>query len=146
MIRYGIIGTGMMGWEHIRNIALIPDAAVTAIADPDPGSRAGGRSAAGDDVAVFEDHRALMRSKTVDAVVIASPNHTHADVLRDILASEVHVLGEKPLCTTIADCRRLVESCERRRALVWVGLEYRFVPTVARLIEAVRAGAVGQLR
>ena len=35
-IRYGVIGTGMMGWEHLRNLALIPDARVTAIADPDP--------------------------------------------------------------------------------------------------------------
>ena len=38
-VRYGIIGSGMMGWEHIRNLALIEDARVVAVADPDAGSR-----------------------------------------------------------------------------------------------------------
>lgn len=146
IVRYGIIGTGMMGWEHIRNLALIADAQVTAIADPDPDSRAVAQAAAGEGVQVYEDHRALLRHTPVDAVVIATPNHTHSAVLRDVFATDAHVLVEKPLCTTIDDCHRLIDAAERHRGVVWVGLEYRFVPSVARLIEIVRGGAVGRLR
>jgi myo-inositol 2-dehydrogenase / D-chiro-inositol 1-dehydrogenase len=146
VIRYGVIGTGMMGWEHLRNLAIVPDAVVTAIADPDPTSRDVGRSAVGADVAVFEDYRDLLRRAPIDAVVIATPNHTHAAVLRDAFATDKHLLVEKPLCTTIDDCHRLIEAGARHRGLLWVGLEYRFVPTVARLIERVREGAVGRLR
>ena len=143
-VRYGIIGTGMMGWEHIRNLALIDAAQVTAVADPDPGSREVARHAA-PGAAVFEDYRALLRAP-LDAVVIATPNHTHAAVLRDVFATDLHVLVEKPLCTTIEDCHALADAAARHRGIVWVGLEYRFVPTVARLIAAVRDGAVGRLR
>lgn len=143
-IRYGIIGTGMMGWEHIRNLALIDAARVTAVADPDPNSRDIARHAA-PDATVFADYRDLLRAP-LDAVVIATPNHTHAAVLGDAFATDLHVLVEKPLCTTIADCHALTEAAARHRGMVWVGLEYRFVPTVARLIEAVRGGAVGRLR
>ena len=81
-IRYGIIGTGMMGCEHIRNILARDDAVVTAISDPDEASRRWGQLALSEgpgesaDVAVFEDARALLEHAPVDAVVIASPNHT----------------------------------------------------------------------
>jgi predicted dehydrogenase len=145
MIRYGIIGTGMMGWEHLRNLALVPDARVTAVADPEPQSREIGRAAAGDGVSVYDDYHALLRDPAVDAVVIATPNHTHAAVLGDAFATDKHILVEKPLCTTIDDCHRLIEAAERHRGVVWVGLEYRFVPTITRLIEQVHGGAIGRL-
>lgn len=144
-IRYGIIGTGMMGWEHIRNLALIPAAQVTAIADPDANSRDIGRAAA-PDAAVYDDYRALLRREAIDALVIATPNFTHAAVLDDALATGAHILVEKPLCTTLEDCHRLRARTADHPRLVWVGLEYRFVPTIARLIDAVRGGAVGRLR
>jgi myo-inositol 2-dehydrogenase/D-chiro-inositol 1-dehydrogenase len=66
--------------------------------------------------------------------------------LQDVLASPLPVLVEKPLCTTVADCRAVVESAAHREAMVWVGLEYRYMPPVARLVDAVRAGAVGRTR
>jgi predicted dehydrogenase len=144
-VRYGIIGTGMMGWEHIRNLALIDEAVVTAVADPGPGSREIGRHVA-PQAEVYDDPRELLRRAPIDAVVIASPNHTHAALLHDVFATDLHVLVEKPLCTTIEDCHALLAAGARRRGLVWVGLEYRFVPTVARLIDAVGSGAVGRLR
>lgn len=134
----------MMGWEHLRNLALMDDVRVVAVADPDAGSRDIARHAA-PDAAVYEDHRALLRAP-LDAVVIATPNHTHAAILRDALATDLPILVEKPLCTTIEDCHALRAAVAGRPALVWVGLEYRFVPTVARLIAAVRAGAVGTPR
>lgn len=144
-IRYGIVGSGMMGWEHMRNLALIDDAAVVAVADPDAGSREVARHAA-PQATLYDDHRALLRHAGLDALVIASPNHTHAALLADVFATDLHVLVEKPLCTTIDDCHALLDAGARHRGLVWVGLEYRFVPTVARLVELVHGGAVGRLR
>src|SRR5690606_13440965 len=66
--------------------------------------------------------------------------------LREVFATDLHVLVEKPLCTTLADCHWLLEHAPRDRGLVWVGLEYRFVPTIARLVEVVHGGAIGRLR
>ncbi len=145
-IRYGVIGTGMMGVEHIENIAVLEGARVTAVSDPDPGSREAGLAAVGGDCAVHVDHRQLLADPDVDAVVVASPNFTHIDVMRDVLETGKHVLCEKPLCTTSADCRELIRLAEGYPGVVWVGLEYRYMPAVAALIDEVRSGVVGEVQ
>lgn len=150
-IRYGIVGSGMMGIEHIANLLHVPDASITAIADPHQGSRDWAMSVldaadASDGVSVFDDHRRLIDAEVCDVVVVASPNMTHAAVLRDLLPTDLHLLVEKPLCTTVPDCLEVLDASREREALVWVGLEYRYMPPVARLIEAVRSGAVGTPR
>ncbi len=143
-VRYGIVGAGMMGLEHFRNLRALDGAVVTAVADPYAPSLEWAQLTAGDaPLAVFASHEELLASGLVDAVVVATPNMTHAAVLRDVLASPLPVLVEKPMCTTLADCREVVVAARAREAIVWVGLEYRYMPPVARLIDAVRQGAVG---
>jgi predicted dehydrogenase len=144
-IRYGIIGSGMMGLEHMLNIRLIPDAVVTAVADPHETSRKWGRDTAGPEAEIYEDYRELLARAPIDALVITTPNHTHAEVLADVLPSGKHILVEKPLCTTIEDCRRIEDAAEAHPGVVWVGMQYRYMPPVARLIEEVRGGGVGRL-
>lgn len=145
-VRYGIIGTGMMGIEHIENILALDGTSVAAIADTDPASRAAGEAAAGSDCTVYDDHRELLADPTIDAVVIVTPNFTHIDVMRDVIASGKHVLCEKPLCTTTADCAALVDLADGYDGVVWVGLEYRYMPAVEALIDEVRDGYVGDVK
>ena len=147
MVRYGIIGGGDMGREHIRNVALLDGAEVTAVADPFEPSLSAARRLAGRGVLAFADYRELLAGAPVDAVVIATPDHTHAEVLGDALGTGKAILVEKPLCTTVEDCRRMEEAAARRPGgLVWVGMEYRYMPPVARLVEAVHGGGAGRLR
>lgn len=147
-LRYGIIGSGMMGVEHLLNIAHVAGAAVTAIADPHEGSRDWARLAAPEGMTFesFTLHGELLESGLCDAVVIATPNMTHHEVLLDILAADVHVLVEKPLCTTVEHCRDVIDAAADRRGVVWVGLEYRYMPPVTRLIDVAHAGELGRLR
>jgi myo-inositol 2-dehydrogenase/D-chiro-inositol 1-dehydrogenase len=147
-VRYGVIGTGMMGVEHIENIRALDGAVVTAISDTNANSRATGAQAAGQQVAVFEDHRDLLASGLCDAVVIATPNHTHIDVLPDALATSLHVMIEKPLCTTVPDCERILDLAAERPAgaITWMAMEYRYMPAAAEMIGLVHEGAVGEPR
>ncbi len=145
-IRYGIVGTGMMGIEHIHNVAAIDGAEVVALADPDEKSLDAARLESPAGVVVFDDHRRLLDEVELDAVVVASPNHTHVDVLLDVLDAGCHILVEKPLCTTVADCQRVIDAAADRRQVVQVGLEYRYMPPVARLIEHLASGDIGRLR
>ena len=147
-IRYGVIGTGMMGLEHINNVNAIDGARVVAISDPDPQSRKFGKNTARvEDDMVFEDHRDLLAADVCDAVVLVSPNHTHADIMEDILAYEsLHVMVEKPLGTTVSECRRILEAAEGHQGVVWMGLEYRYKPPIDALIHEVRSGAVGNIK
>ena len=147
-IRYGVIGTGMMGLEHINNVNALDGARVVAISDPDPQSRKFGKNTARiDDAMVFADHREMLAAGVCDAVVLVSPNHTHADIMKDILAYEdVHVMVEKPLATSVSECRRILKAAEGHKGVVWMGLEYRYKPPIEALIHEVRSGAVGNIK
>jgi len=147
-IRYGVIGTGMMGLEHINNVNAIDGAHVVAISDPDPQSRKFGKNTARlEDDMVFADHRDLLAAGVCDAVVLVSPNHTHADIMEDILAYEdLNVMVEKPLATTVDECRRILAAAAGHKGIVWMGLEYRYKPPIQALIHEVSAGAVGNTK
>lgn len=145
-VRYGVIGGGDMGREHVRNIGLLDGAAVTAVADPHEPSLSAACRLAGRNVSAYSDYRRLLAEAPIDAVVIATPNHTHTEVLGHTLRTGKAILVEKPLCTTVEDCRRMEAAARRSGSLVWVGMEYRYMPPVTRLVEAVRGGAVGRLR
>lgn len=148
LIRYGIVGCGSMGREHIENIkALGGGACVTAIADPHAPSRDAALALFDDERAPqrFDDHRELLASGLCDAVVIATPNHTHVAMMRDALDADVHILVEKPLVTRIDDGVELIERAQGREKIVWVAQEYRYMPPVAEMIRLAHGGAVGRL-
>jgi predicted dehydrogenase len=143
-LRYGIIGAGSMGREHIENIKVMGGATVTAISDPHvPSQEAALAMAPG--ASVFTDHRALLDSGLIDAVVIATPNDTHAAVLKDALATDLAVFVEKPLATTVEDLKSILSWDDKRSAMTWMGLEYRFMPPVAEAIARAKEGDAGKI-
>lgn len=145
-VRYGIIGSGMMGGEHILDLAHIADAEVVALSDPVDSSLEWGVACAGRPVATYNDHRRLLERDDLDAVVIASPNFTHAALLADVLATDLAVMVEKPMCTTVRDCVEVKRVADGRNAMTWVGLEYRYIPVVSALLEQLRSGVCGTTR
>lgn len=144
-LRYGVIGVGAMGREHIENLKTIDGAKVTAISDPVNDSRVQATAILDDDVAVFSDHLDLINSGKIDAVVIATPNYTHVDILEDALATDLAVFVEKPLTTNVEDALKVYNWSKNRKAMTWVGLEYRYMPPVAEAIKRVHEGVVGEI-
>ena len=120
-------------------------ATITAIADPNQGSRELASKAAGSSPKLFENYQDLLETNLVDAVVIATPNDTHVNVLEAALATDIAVFIEKPLATTVADCKKIIDWDSQRKALTWMGLEYRFMPPVNEVIQRSKAGAVGKV-
>jgi myo-inositol 2-dehydrogenase / D-chiro-inositol 1-dehydrogenase len=149
IIRYGIIGCGSMGREHILNLLSTDDVQITALQDPHKpsidASLALLRSAAVQPK-VFESVSALLDSGLCDAVVVGTPNFTHAAILREVLAADVHVLAEKPLVTKMEDGLDLVKRGKERKKVTWVAQEYRYMPPVAELIRLAHAGECGTLQ
>ncbi|HZV10579.1 MAG TPA: Gfo/Idh/MocA family oxidoreductase, partial [Novosphingobium sp.] len=145
-IRYGIIGTGMMGVEHIHNLQILPGAEIVAVADPDATSLGWARKAIGHEVAEFADAAALVKGADVDAVVVVSPNFTHRAVLEPLFDADVAILCEKPLCTTMADARWVAAKARAHHRPFWTGMEYRFMPPAAEFIAQVHGGRVGALQ
>ena len=148
-VRYGLVGTGMMGVEHLNNLAITPGAVVTAIADPTATSLAWAKDALADKaagVAEFTDSASLAKSGLVDAVVVASPNFTHRAVLEPLFGEGLAILCEKPLATTIPDARWIVEQAEATDKPFWTAMDYRYMPPAAEFIAEVHGGKVGRLQ
>ena len=146
-VRYGVIGTGMMGCEHIANINALPGARVVAVADPFEQSLEAAQEIAGiSDTSCFATHAELLDMTELDAVVVATPDTAHTEPVIDALRAGIHVLVEKPLATTIEDCDRMIEAARDHDGVVWMGLEYRYKPSIARLIEHAANGSAGAVK
>jgi myo-inositol 2-dehydrogenase / D-chiro-inositol 1-dehydrogenase len=144
-LRYGVIGCGSMGREHIANIHAL-GGAVTAIADPHAPSRNAALAMARGPMQAFEQHQPLLGSGLCDVVVIATPNFTHIEMMRAALATDLHILVEKPLVTKMADGLEMMALAQaRKKGIVWVAQEYRYMPPVARMIRMAHDGAVGTI-
>uniref|UniRef100_A0A7S0ZEL3 Gfo/Idh/MocA-like oxidoreductase N-terminal domain-containing protein n=1 Tax=Timspurckia oligopyrenoides TaxID=708627 RepID=A0A7S0ZEL3_9RHOD len=154
-LRYSVIGTGLMGVEHIMNLSVLKnvlnyDLEIVAIADPHEPSRISAITAASPhfNPMQFSDYKIMLQQQHTDVVIIATPNFHHVEVLLYVLKEypKMHILCEKPMCTTVDDCRKVIDASQSRSGRLWIGLEYRYMPPVARIIEEVRAGTVGRLR
>jgi myo-inositol 2-dehydrogenase / D-chiro-inositol 1-dehydrogenase len=148
-MRYAIVGCGMIAQEHIRNLALIPDAEVVAIAEPVADCVAMTKAslgASGESVRVYADSASLSRDTDIDAVIVSSPNFTHRTVLEPLFKTDLHILCEKPLCTTLDDARWVAGMAEKHRGIFWTAMEYRFMPPAAEFIKQVHDERMGQLR
>lgn len=148
-MRFGLIGTGLMAQEHIRNLALIPEVRIVGLADPVAGSLEWARQSLGAraaDAAFFADTDTMLRETRPDAVIISSPNHTHHEILSRLLGTGLHILCEKPMATTMADAHDIARLAAGHRGIFWIGMEYRFMPPVQRFIEQIRDERIGTLR
>ena len=147
-LRYGLVGTGMMGVEHIRNLALMPDTKLVALADPVASSLQWAKDALGadaDGVTSYGSSADLARAD-LDAVIVASPNHTHRSVLVPLFDAGLNILCEKPLATTIDDARWVVDRAAQSPGIFWTAMEYRYMPPGAAFIEQVHGGRIGKLQ
>jgi myo-inositol 2-dehydrogenase / D-chiro-inositol 1-dehydrogenase len=103
----GVVGTGVMGSEHARVLRReVPGAHLAGVFDADP-DRARAATAG---AVVFSDPRSLIASERIEAVVIASPDATHAELTLACLEAGKPVLCEKPLASTAAEALRVVHA------------------------------------
>jgi myo-inositol 2-dehydrogenase / D-chiro-inositol 1-dehydrogenase len=143
-IAVGVIGTGGMGGMHAENLhAKVAGARVAAVADVDA-ARAGKLAEKCGSAAVFQDAVELIRDDSVEAIVIASPDPTHAPLTLECLKNEKPVLCEKPLADSADAALKVVEAeVELGGKLVQVGFMRRYDPQHVAVKEAVVSGAVG---
>jgi myo-inositol 2-dehydrogenase / D-chiro-inositol 1-dehydrogenase len=142
-VKYGLVGCGMMGQEHLRNIALLPGAEVVVVFDPVPElARQAAAICGGARLAASLSD--LLAMPDLDALVVVSPNHLHVPQLREIAAGRpIPVLMEKPLYTAPEDAAFIERLKADYAAPIWVAMEYRYMPPVAALIAEAEAATGG---
>lgn len=135
IVNYGIIGCGMMGREHLRNIALLPDTRVAAIFEPDP-EQAELALAIAPTAQLVGSLQELLAIDDLDCLVVVSPNHTHIDQFEEIATTRpLPLLIEKPLFTSVEQGGRLAKLKATYPAPVWVAMEYRYMPPIQKFLE-----------
>ena len=142
-VRVGVIGVGVMGADHAHRLRTsVPHAVVSAVADLDAARVRSVAAAQG--ARAFDDPFALVADAGVDAVLVASHDGTHAELVRASVAAGKPVLCEKPLAPSLAEVVALLGKLGARgRELVSVGFMRRFDPGYARLRATVRDGELG---
>ncbi|GAA3700653.1 Gfo/Idh/MocA family oxidoreductase [Microlunatus aurantiacus] len=142
-VRIGVIGTGNMGADHIRNLQrFVAGAAVTVVADYDRATAEAVAAASGARVA--SDGDALIADPEVDAVIIASHDSTHYAYALAAVAAGKPTLCEKPLAPTLAECEEIVAAeAAAGGNLLSLGFMRRFDPAHTELKAAIDAGVIG---
>lgn len=144
-VRIAVIGAGVMGADHARLFAdEVPHSELTVICDTSE-ERARSVAERFGIGTVMTDPLAAATSDRIDAVVIASPDETHASLTIAALRAGKHVLCEKPLASSSLDCLRIIEAeqqiGERR---VQVGFMRRFDPSYVDVRSQLHDGAIGK--
>lgn len=133
-LRIGVVGAGLVAQVvHLPLLAALAERfELAAIAEPDDGVRARVGAQYGIGLA-FADPRELIERGAADALLVCSPDATHAPIALEALAAGLHVLVEKPLCSTTADADRIVAERDRTGLVVQVGYMKRFDPAYETL-------------
>ena len=145
ILNYGVIGCGMMGQEHLRNIALLPEARVAAIYEPDE-IMANAAKAIAPNAKLEASLWDLLGRDDLDCLLVVSPNHMHVPQLEEIAArNPLPLLIEKPLFTDPADAPRIAAIAKSYPAPIWVAMEYRYMPPIQTFADQVDA-ATGRVK
>lgn len=138
-----MIGLGPRGRKHLDAYRELPQVSCRAICDADlPRARAVASESAIPNL--FGSARALYRSGTVDAVSICTPSPTHFSLVAEAIASNLHVLCEKPIAQGVAQCDELIRSATERGLIIASTLQSRFFGRTEWLLRQIGSGGFGE--
>ncbi len=141
-MRVGVVGCGYWGAKHLRVLTGIAGVSDVVGVDPRPDRRTELTTAAGG-LAMYASLGSALPH--VDAVVVAAPPDQHAALASQALAAGKHVLVEKPMTTTSAGARRLVEEAAARQLTLMVGHTFEYHAVVWKLREIIESGVLGEI-
>jgi predicted dehydrogenase len=148
-IRLGHIGVGGQGSGLLQNFLSVPAATSVAIADPFRQRReAAGQKVKeiqGHDPKLYNDFRELLADESIDAVIIATPDHWHVPIALAAVRAGKDVYVEKPLGYTLNQNRALMEACAKHERIFQYGTQQRSQEILKRGIELVLNGYIGDI-
>ncbi|MEN8144637.1 MAG: Gfo/Idh/MocA family oxidoreductase [Gemmatimonadota bacterium] len=144
MLRVGVIGYGYWGPNLVRNFYESGVSEVAMVSDLND-ARLKLVERRYPSVQTTLEHRDLLSSDSVDAVVIATPVHTHFDLAMSALKAGKHVLVEKPLAGTSEQARTLIAEAKQRGLVLMVDHTFIYTGAVRKLRELVESGELGDI-
>ncbi len=143
MLNVGLIGAGDYGEQHAQAIDSVADVRLVAACRTNPAAlsafvgRYGGTP--------YTDYRDLLAEPAVDAVVIATPHDLHVSVAEAAAAAGKHILLEKPMAPTLAECDQIIGAAERASVKLMVGHVNHFTPASQLAKQLLESGEMGEV-
>ncbi|MCD6041467.1 MAG: Gfo/Idh/MocA family oxidoreductase [Burkholderiales bacterium] len=143
MIKIGIVGVGKMGLSHLSIVNTHPGVRVVGVCDAagyvlDVLSKYTG-------LAAYADYRELVERAKPDALIVATPTRTHAEIVRHALQRGLHVFVEKPFCLSVDEGCELAALAARAGVVNQVGYHYRFVGAFQEAKRLIEKRAIGEV-
>ncbi len=132
-LNVGVIGAGRIGRVHAQDLAYqIPEARLVAVADVilDAAQKLGSDLGVSK---VFQDPRAILEDREVDAVIICSSTDTHAQLIEDSAAARKHIFCEKPIALDLKKIDHALDAVKKAGVKLMVGFNRRFDPSFKRV-------------
>ncbi len=144
-VKVGIIGSQFQADILATSFKIMPEEAeVVAVASPSPGHP--------EELAkkfsiprVFHDYREMLKEPDIEMVTITAPNYLHAQMTIDIAKAGKHVMCEKPLCVTLEEADRMIDTCKQQGVLLMYGEELFFTPKYLKAKEMADQGGLGKI-
>lgn len=145
-IRLGLIGCGgIVQKSHLQGLLDIPDlVTISAIADPIPENR--NRVGTAADITLeqrYEDHRHMLARAELDAVIIATPHHLHAEHVIEAAQAGVAIISEKPMATSLEEADQLLDTVKKHNVPYAIVHNFLYTPGTAEALRLLREENTG---
>ncbi|MGA3165669.1 MAG: Gfo/Idh/MocA family oxidoreductase [Terriglobia bacterium] len=144
-VRFASIGTGVEGCTILQAALACPGTEIVAACDLYDGRLTAAREYARKDIFTTKDYRAILDRKDVDAVLVATPDHWHAQITQDACAAGKDVYCEKPMSHTVDQAFAMIDAMQKYNRIVQVGSQCRSSIVYAKAKEIFSSGALGQV-
>ena len=145
-IRVAIIGAGAVSdYHHVPGLSLDPRALVTAVCDASEALVEQRKSEWGVEKATT-DYHSVCEDSEIDAVIIATPNHTHHPIALAAARGGKHIMCEKPLGLSAGQVREMYRAARDKRVVHMTAFTYRFAPSMRYMRHLLKSGSLGQPR
>jgi predicted dehydrogenase len=149
-LRWGIVGLGRISMEHFMpGVALSKAGRITALVSghrEKAEKQAAMYNVPSPSIYSYENYDEIAQNKEIDAVYIALPNSMHAEYTIRAAKAGKHVLCEKPMATSIADCRAMIEACAKHHVKLMIAYRCQYQPQHLKAIDLIKTGQIGQVQ
>jgi predicted dehydrogenase len=144
-IRIALIGCGGMGMGDTRLALTVPGVELAACADVYDGRLHRAKELWGDSLFTTRDYREILHRKDIDAVIVATPDHWHAQITMDALAAGKHVYCEKPMIHSVSEGKPVIAAQKKSGRILQIGSQYASSISFLKARDLFRSGAIGEL-
>ncbi len=142
VVNFAIYGCGMIANVHIKALMELESACILGVGDINcEKAKAFGEKYS---LKVYADLQSILDDGEIDAVCFCTPNSTHAELALKALKNDKHVVLEKPMAITVAECDKIIEAMKKSKCLLTVISQLRISDDIIKAKELIASGALGK--